>query len=216
MRRYTSLAVAVLVLGCTDDGSKTTAPQLNGAVVQGASADRGDNGNNQGNNGNHNGQRLDIVMLTGDEEVPPRPTDASGQLVLQLSDDGQSMTYILDIANIKNVTQAHIHIAPKGANGPIAIWLYPSPKTRAALPGGGGPVERLLVQGTFTAADFVQTPPATAPLAGKSMADFVAIVNAAGAYGNVHTSDGVDPPNTGPGDFPGGEIRGQLDGHGKH
>ena len=30
------------------------------------------------------------------------------------------------------------------------------------------------------------------------------------AYVNVHTNDGVDPPNTGPGDFPGGEIRGQV------
>jgi hypothetical protein len=29
-------------------------------------------------------------------------------------------------------------------------------------------------------------------------------------YVNVHTNDGVDPPNTGPGDFPGGEIRGQV------
>jgi hypothetical protein len=33
------------------------------------------------------------------------------------------------------------------------------------------------------------------------------------AYVNVHTNDFVDPPNTGPGDFPGGEIRGQIDGH---
>lgn len=212
MRRYTSLAVAVLVLGCTDDGSKTTAPQLSGAVV-GASAERNGNEDND-NQGNHTGQRLDIVLLTGSEEVPPRDTPASAQLILQLSNDGQSMKYILDIADIKNVTQAHIHIAPKGTNGPIAIWLYPSPKTRTALPGGGGPVERLLVQGTFTAADFVQG--ATAPLNGKTMADFVAIVNSAGAYGNVHTSDGDATPNTGPGDFPGGEIRGQLDGHGKH
>jgi hypothetical protein len=27
---------------------------------------------------------------------------------------------------------------------------------------------------------------------------------------NVHTNDGVDPINTGAGDFPGGEIRGQI------
>jgi hypothetical protein len=26
----------------------------------------------------------------------------------------------------------------------------------------------------------------------------------------VHTNDGVAPPDTGPGDFPGGEIRGQV------
>jgi hypothetical protein len=30
----------------------------------------------------------------------------------------------------------------------------------------------------------------------------------------VHTNDGTDGVNTGPGDFPGGEIRGQLD-HGQ-
>jgi hypothetical protein len=27
---------------------------------------------------------------------------------------------------------------------------------------------------------------------------------------NVHTNDGVDPADSGPGDFPGGEIRGQI------
>jgi hypothetical protein len=211
MRRIYSFAAAALVLGCTDDASKTTAPQLNPAVV-GASATTGASASKDDNNGNHTGQRLDIVLLRGDEEVPPRATGASAQLTLQLSRDGQSMDYILDIANISNVTQAHIHIAAKGTNGPIAIWLYPSVKTRAAVPGGAGPVARLLVEGTFTAADFV----AGSPLAGKSMADFVAIVNAAGAYGNVHTNDGVGDTNTGAGDFPGGEIRGQLDGHGKH
>jgi hypothetical protein len=26
----------------------------------------------------------------------------------------------------------------------------------------------------------------------------------------VHTNDGVPPTDTGPGDFPGGEIRGQI------
>jgi hypothetical protein len=31
------------------------------------------------------------------------------------------------------------------------------------------------------------------------------------AYVNVHTDDGVDPADTGPGDFPGGEIRGQIE-----
>ena len=35
MRKYYSLVVAALLLGCTDDGSKTTAPQLSGAVVGG-------------------------------------------------------------------------------------------------------------------------------------------------------------------------------------
>ena len=30
------------------------------------------------------------------------------------------------------------------------------------------------------------------------------------AYVNVHTNDGVGSPNSGPGDFPGGEVRGDI------
>jgi hypothetical protein len=40
--------------------------------------------------------------------------------------------------------------------------------------------------------------------------DVVAAMLSGNAYVNVHTNDGVAPTNTGPGDFPGGEIRGQI------
>ena len=43
-----------------------------------------------------------------------------------------------------------------------------------------------------------------------TFADVVAKMRSGGAYVNVHTNDGVAPTNTGPGDFPGGEIRGQI------
>jgi hypothetical protein len=39
----------------------------------------------------------------------------------------------------------------------------------------------------------------------------VSALNNGNAYVNVHTNDGVDGINTGPGDFPGGEIRGQIE-----
>lgn len=39
--------------------------------------------------------------------------------------------------------------------------------------------------------------------------DVVAARVGGDTYVNVHTNDGVAPPDTGPGDFPGGEIRGQ-------
>jgi hypothetical protein len=69
---------------------------------------------------------------------------------------------------------------------------------------GGGRVNGPIAEGTLTAADFI------GPLAGMSMADLVAQIQAGNAYVNVHTDDGVAPANTGPGDFPGGEIRGQI------
>ena len=38
----------------------------------------------------------------------------------------------------------------------------------------------------------------------------VAEIEAGRTYVNVHTNDGAGDPNTGPGDFPGGEVRGQI------
>jgi hypothetical protein len=68
----------------------------------------------------------------------------------------------------------------------------------------GGAVNGTLAEGTITAPD---------PGNGCGWADLAAVLAAMGSgatYVNVHTNDGVDPPNTGPGDFPGGEIRGQV------
>ena len=82
MRRYYGLAVAALVLGCTDDASKTTAPRLSGAVVGGSMA-----GHGSVNNDDNGGHRLTVTLLCGDNEVPPRATGASGQISLRLLDD---------------------------------------------------------------------------------------------------------------------------------
>jgi hypothetical protein len=64
----------------------------------------------------------------------------------------------------------------------------------------------VLAEGTFTAANLV------GPLAGHPLSDLLAAIQSGNAYVNVHTNDGQGAANTGPGDFPGGEIRGQLGG----
>jgi len=207
MRKLYSVVGAVLLLGCMDDGSKATAPQLSGAVVGGPSLDVNDGGSIRSDHGNQGGKRVGITLLTGAEEVPPRSTDASGELSLRLGKDGASIDFVLEVNDISNITMAHIHRQVKGENGGIVVWLYPSVKSTTPLPGGSGPVTRLVVEGTFTAADF------RGALAGQPLSAFLADVEAELLYGNVHTDDGVDPPNTGPGDFPGGEVRGQLDQH---
>lgn len=61
----------------------------------------------------------------------------------------------------------------------------------------------ILSEGTITAADV------TGPLAGD-LAALVARIQAGDAYVNVHTNDGMDPTNTGPGDLASGEIRAQI------
>ena len=144
--------------------------------------------------------------LQGRYEAPiARDTDAQGQAIFQLSKDGESMSYKLIASNIDNVIMAHIHIGNAVSAGPIAVWLYPGTAPPQA-PNGAGRHDGVLIEGTFTAANF------TGPLAGMPMSALLAAIADGNAYVNIHTNDGVAPTNTGPGDFPGGEIRGQLDG----
>lgn len=141
-----------------------------------------------------------VAHTVGEQEVPPRDTPAQGQAVFHLSADGTTMTYRLNVANISNVVQAHIHDGPFGVNGPVVVFLF------GPVASGGGRVNGVLAEGSFTAADFLGT------LTGLSMSDLIALIQSGNAYVNVHTNDGVGSPNAGPDDFPGGEIRGQVGG----
>ena len=142
-----------------------------------------------------------FTHLTGSQEVPARATLAQGQANFWLSDNGDTLYYRLNTANIENVFQAHIHLAPAGVNGPIVAWLYPSAPPAQLIPGRS---DGVLATGAITADDLV------GPLAGMPLSALLDAIAAGNTYVNVHTNDPVDPPNTGPGDFPGGEIRGQI------
>lgn len=138
-----------------------------------------------------------VAPLSGEEEVPARDTNARGLAHFKLSKDGTELSYKLNVANIENVFAAHIHCGAAGVNGPVGVTLF------MGTPGGGR-INGTLAEGTITAPD---------PGNGCGWADLDAVVaamNSGNTYVNVHTNDGVDPANTGPGDFPGGEIRGQV------
>jgi len=144
--------------------------------------------------------------LSGDDEVPIRQTFAQGQAIFQLSEDGTELSFKLIAANIDNIWMSHIHLGPAGSNGPIVVWLYPS--TPPAPPVNiSGRFQGVLAEGVITASNLV------GPLAGQPLSALIAAMEAGDTYVNLHTNDLIAPPNTGPGDFPGGEIRGQLSGH---
>jgi hypothetical protein len=139
-----------------------------------------------------------VTHLTGDEEVLPNVSRAQGQAIFHLSIDGTELDYQLNVANIENVIAAHIHVGAAGVNGPVVVFLF------GPAPAGGGRINGVLAKGTITGADLI------GPLAGHPLSDLIAEMNAGNTYVNVHTNDGVGPVNTGPGDFPGGEVRGQI------
>ncbi len=138
------------------------------------------------------------VHLSGDEEVPARATLAQGQAIFHLSKDGTELHYKLIVANIENVVASHIHVGAAGVNGPVVAFLA------GPFSAGGGRTDGVLAKGTITAANLV------GPLAGHPLSDLITAMESGNAYVNVHTNDGVAPTNTGPGDFPGGEVRGQI------
>jgi hypothetical protein len=154
--------------------------------------------------------------MTGAEEVftpmipgGPTPADsrAQGQAIFHVSADGGTVEFKLIASNIDNVIMAHIHCGRAGANGPISMWLHPViGPTGAPLPPGGGAQNGVLATGTFSPTGIIC--PALAVGVDTPLLD---AMRAGLVYVNVHTNDGVGLPNTGPGDFPGGEIRGQLD-----
>ena len=150
--------------------------------------------------------------LSGRFEIPMLvDTQAEGQAIFQLSEDGKSLTYQLNAANIDNVFMAHIHLFPASGtgNGPIVVWLYPTTPftpSQTVPPASwiSGRFDGVLAKGTITADNLV------GPLAGMSLDKLVAEIEAGHTYVNIHTSDFVLPANTGPGDFPGGEIHGMI------
>lgn len=135
---------------------------------------------------------------SGSLEVPARDTKGQAQAIFHLSKDGTELRYKLIASNIENVVQAHIHSGAPGVNGGIIVFLY------GLVAPGGGRTDGVLSQGTFTEDDFI------APFTDLTLDELVEMMDLGHAYVNVHTNDGVNPANTGPGDFPGGEVRGDI------
>lgn len=130
------------------------------------------------------------AVLSGADAGTNSP--ATGLATFEVSAANDSVSYQLKVQGIENVTQAHIHVSTEpGADGPVAVWLYPAAPPAMLIPGEfTGP----LGAGSFTAANFV------GPLAGKTMADLLTAIRENRAYVNVHTQQ-----------FPAGEIRGQVE-----
>lgn len=139
-----------------------------------------------------------VAHLSGGGEVPANASLGQGQAFFQLSADGTTLSYRLNVANIDNVVASHIHVAPAGVNGPVVAFLF-----GPAAPGGGR-FDGVLAEGTITAANLV------GPLAGQPLSALLDAMAAGNTYVNVHTNDGIAPAGTGPGDLPAGEIRGQI------
>lgn len=132
-----------------------------------------------------------IARMTGEGQDPAVDTQARGATVFTVEDDG-SIGYDFYVANIENMTMAHIHLAPEGESGPVVQWLYPSAEA----------TEPELIEGNLwglPVSDTITGENLTGPLEGESLEALVSEIEAGEAYVNVHTEQN-----------PEGEIRGQI------
>jgi hypothetical protein len=182
----------LLLASCSKQGTESDSvyePQLKSSSVSQAASDK------PADSGMMNGQTVlnFRAHLSGDQEVPPRETIATGQAVFQLSKDGQELHYKIIVADLENLSMAHIHVAGAGVNGPIVTWLYPSGPPPMLLP---GTTNGILHEGVITESNLIGL------LAGGRVSDLVDLMVAGNTYVNVHTTL-----------YPGGEIRGQISGN---
>ena len=143
-----------------------------------------------------------VAELNGAAQQPdPIDTKATGECVLVVQDGGKKISYTLTVKDLSNPVSSDLHLGGKSMNGPGIVKLFPLHGATAKK----GPFTGVLAEGTITAADLLGS------MQGSSLSDLVEELKAGNAYVNVHTNDGVDPPNSGPGDFRLGEIRGQFE-----
>lgn len=130
-------------------------------------------------------------LNSGNEVASPAVESlGQGQAIFTFSEDGMEIHYKLIVANIENVTMAHIHCGEAGANGPPVVFLFG--------PVAGGVTQNgVLAEGTITSANIRPNVSCSGVIATYEL--LAELIRTGGAYVNAHTTA-----------YPGGEIRGQI------
>ena len=158
------------------------------------------------------------VILEGEQEVPPRATTASGVGTVIFDSAAVAASYSFDVQGLDfgpatgqtptpdtDVTRTHFHTAAAGVNGPIVFGQIDTVDPRFEQDNNDLAVVLDADGSSWTVSGvWEQTDPAD-PINGVKITDFAddlgsaTVGTAVDLYFNVHS-----------GDFPGGEIRGQL------
>jgi hypothetical protein len=111
---------------------------------------------------------------------------------------GDSVEWELSYEGLEGTTTtaSHIHLGQKDVNGGVSVFFCGAPAPAAACTATSGHFS-----GTFTAADVIG--PTAQGIAPGEFAELIRAIRAGKTYANVHTNK-----------HPGGEIRGQVRGHG--
>jgi YHS domain-containing protein len=126
------------------------------------------------------------AFMTGDQASPAVDSAGLGYAIFTLNADQTACHFKVVVADLSDITAAHIHVGKMGVEGPPVVNLFTGPAKTGRFDG-------VLGEGDFDATDLM------GPLQGKTMKDLLTLARQRGLYVNVHTTA-----------HPEGEIRGQI------
>jgi hypothetical protein len=109
------------------------------------------------------------AALSGDNEVPPVETEATG--VSALTVEGEAVDHLTLAYGLESAVAAHIHLGDPDENGPVVAFLYG--------PTEGEDVNGMLSEGSVASDDLIA----------GSLSDLVDVMNGGFAYVNAHTTE---------------------------
>ncbi|WP_208589923.1 CHRD domain-containing protein [Gracilibacillus suaedae] len=138
-------------------------------------------------------RRLFVAKLKGRNEVPPVNTNAFGSAKFIVNKNRTKIKFTLEVYDIKNLVQAHIHFGRRGENGPVIVFLFGA-DLETLEEQHGISTERGVVTGNITDNDIVEN-----DVGIETVEDLLKLMEQKVTYVNAHTEQN-----------PAGEIRGQI------
>ncbi|MBX9975912.1 CHRD domain-containing protein [Cytobacillus firmus] len=133
------------------------------------------------------------ARLKGENEVPPVETNAFGFAKFAANKNRTKIKFALEVENIKNFVQAHIHFGKRGVNGPVIVFLFGA-DLETLEEQNGITTRRGVVTGIITDDDIVENDAGI-----ETVEDLLKFMEKELTYVNAHTEQN-----------PSGEIRGQI------
>lgn len=132
------------------------------------------------------------ATLTGDQEVPTVDTSTRGTATFRADPGLTELRFDVRVTNGNEITQAHLHCASAGVNGPVVAFLF-GPEDP------GIDVSGRLAAGAIENADIIATDGEPCGAALNNIASLYDAILEGRVYVNVHSAAN-----------PGGEVRSQL------
>ncbi len=125
-----------------------------------------------------------VANLSGQEEVPPVDTQATGMAEFTpVMPSNETVDFNVNATGIQGVTAGHIHNGIQGENGEVVVTLF----------NFDTPQNEVSENGTIAASNL------EGPMQGMVIADLITAMKDGSTYVNIHTEQN-----------PNGEIRGQI------